>query len=126
MVANNKQVEVAGFNVTGDGWGQNGVDLDETAIAALQPGCVININYSSESGEIWLVFPGSEAGWMRIGVGDYDGSGQGYSVFDGSHAQVTYDTIAQYLGDDVSKWGTTLQCEASSAWEVYSVTIGQQ
>jgi hypothetical protein len=126
MVANNKQVEVAGFNVSGDGWAQNGVDLDETAIAALQPGCVININYSSESGEIWLVFPGSTAGWMRIGVGDYDGSGQGYAVFDGSHAQITYDTIAQYLGDDVSAWGTTLQCEASTAWEVYSVTIGQQ
>jgi hypothetical protein len=126
MVANNKQVEVAGFNVTGDGWGQNGVDLDETAIAALQPGSVININYTSETGEIWLVFPGSEKGWMRVGVGDYDGSAQGYSVFDGSHAQVTYETIAAILGDDVSTWGTTLQCEASSAWEVYSVTIGQQ
>jgi hypothetical protein len=126
MVANNKQVEVAGFNVSGDGWSQNGVDLDETALAALVPGSVININYSSESGEIWLVFPGSDAGWMRIGVGDYDGSGQGYAVFDGSHAQITYDTIAQYLGDDVSTWGTTLQCEASTAWEVYSVTIGQQ
>ncbi|MCI5856396.1 MAG: hypothetical protein MR016_03395 [Agathobacter sp.] len=126
MVANNRQVEIPGFSVSGDGWAQNGVDLDEASLAALQPGCVININYTSETGEIWLVFPGSEAGWMRIGVGDFDGSGQGYAAYDGSHAQITYDTIAQYLGEDTSKWGTTLQCEATSAWEVYSVTIGQQ
>ena len=126
MVANNRQVEIPGFSVSGDGWAQNGVELDEASLAALQPGCVINITYASETGEIWLVFPGSAAGWMRIGVGDYDGSGQGYAVCDGTHAQITYDTIAQYLGEDVSAWGTTLQCEATSAWEVYSVTIGQQ
>ena len=63
---------------------------------------------------------------MRIGVGDFDGSGQGYAAYDGTHAQITYDTIAQYLGEDTSTWGTTIQCEATSAWEVYSVTIGQQ
>lgn len=118
-------VEAEGFSVSGDGWAQNGVDVSEDFLAKLVPGSAIEIDYTSETGEIWLVFPGSSAGWMRIGVGDYDGSGQGYAVCDGSHAQITYDTIAEYLGEDVSAWGTTLQCEATSAWEVYSVTIGQ-
>lgn len=123
---NHKLVEVEGFSVSADGWVQDGVDLTEDAIAALVPGSVINISYSSEDGSMWLVFPSAEAGWMRVGVGDYDGSGQGYAVCDGSYAQLTYEQIAEWLGDDVSKWGTTLQCEAGTAWEVYSVTIGQQ
>jgi hypothetical protein len=121
MIANNKQVEVEGFSVSGDGWAQDGVELSEDLIAALQPGSVINISYSSEDGNIWVVLPWAEAGWTRIGDGN-----NGSSVYDGSHAQVTYEMIAAVLGDDVSKWGTMLQCEGSSAWEVYSVTIGQQ
>ncbi|MBQ8982245.1 MAG: hypothetical protein IJ079_01555 [Lachnospiraceae bacterium] len=124
MKANNKLVDVE-CAVSGDGWAQAGVDLTEDQVAALVPGSVININYSSESGEIWLVFPGAEQGWTRVGVGDFDGSGQGYAAYDGSHAQVSFDTIAEILGTDTSKWGTTVQCEASSAWEVYGLTIGQ-
>lgn len=125
MKANNRQTEVEGFATSADGWAQAGADLTEDQIKALVPGSVININYTSESGEIWLVFPGAEKGWMRIGVGNFDGSGQGFAAYDGSHAQVTYETIAKYLGDDTSKWGTTLQCEASTAWEVYGINIGQ-
>lgn len=125
MKANNRQTEVEGFATSADGWAQAGADLTEDQIKALVPGSVININYTSESGEIWLVFPGAEKGWMRIGVGNFDGSGQGFAAYDGSHAQVAYETIAKYLGDDTSKWGTTLQCEASTAWEVYGVNIGQ-
>ena len=67
--------------------------------------------------------PGAEAGWMRVGVGDYDGSGQGYALFDGSSCQIPYEMIAQYCGDDVSKWGNVIQFEASTAWEVTSAAI---
>ena len=112
-----------GAAVSGAGWAQNGVELTEEQIAALQPGSVISISYKSESGEIWIVMPGAEAGWMRVGVGDYDGSGQGYALFDGSSCQIPYEMIAQYCGDDVSKWGNVIQFEASTAWEVTSAAI---
>lgn len=113
----------------GDGWAQADVVADiteEDIAAALVPGSVISISYTSESGEIWLVFPDSEAGWMRVGVGDADGSGQGYAAYDGSVCQITFETIADVLGSsDIARWGARIQAEASSAWEVYSVSIGQ-
>jgi hypothetical protein len=113
----------------GDGWAQADVVADiteEDIAAALVPGSVISISYTSETGEIWLVFPDSEAGWMRVGVGDADGSGQGYAAYDGSVCQITFETIADVLGSsDIARWGARIQAEASSAWEVYSVSIGQ-
>lgn len=118
----NSKVDL-GAAVSGAGWAQNGVELTEEQIAALVPGSVISISYKSESGEIWIVMPGAEAGWMRVGVGDYDGSGQGYALFDGSSCQIPYEMIAQYCGDDVSKWGNVIQFEASTAWEVTSAAI---
>ncbi len=121
---NNSRTVIDGFAVTGDGWGQNGVELTEEQKALLVPGSVINISYTSETGEIWIVMPGAEAGWMRVGVGDFDGSGQGYAAYDGSFAQVTYEQIAEYCGDDPATWGAMIQCEASSAWEVYELSIG--
>ena len=122
--ANNHTLEIEGFSKSAGGWAQDGVDVSEDVIAALKAGSTIDISYTSESGEMWLVFPGAEAGWTRVGVGDFDGSGNGYAAYDGSHAQITFDTIAGILGDDTSKWGTTIQCEASSTWEVYSVSVG--
>ena len=104
--------------------GHRQVDLTEDQIAALVPGSVFDVEYTSETGELWLVFPGAEQGWTRVGVGDYDGSGQGYSKFDGRHCQVTFEDIAQILGEDTSKWGATVQFEASSAWAVTSASIG--
>jgi len=123
IVPNNYQVDL-GAAVSGDGWAQNGVDLTEDMIAALVPGSVINISYASETGEIWIVMPDATAGWMRVGVGDYDGSGQGYVLCTGNSAQITYEMIAEFCGDDVSTWGTRIQFEATSAWEVYSASIG--
>ena len=61
---------------------------------------------------------------MRVGVGDYDGSGQGYAKCTGTSMQVTYETIAEVLGEDTSKWGKRVQFEASSPWEVKSASIG--
>ncbi len=125
FVPNNKIVD-AGLTGKGGGWSQLGDGLSEEAVAALQtPGSVINISYTSATGECWIVMPDSAAGWMRIGVGDFDGSGQGYAVYDGSTCQITYDMIAAYCGDDPTTWGSRIQVEATSDFEVFGVTIGQ-
>ena len=112
-----------------DGWAQADVIADlmaDEVSELLVPGSVISISYTSESGEIWLVFPDSEAGWMRVGVGDTDGSGQGYAAYDGSVCQITFETIEDVLGSsNISRWGGRIQAEASTAWEVYSISIGQ-
>ncbi|MBD5495673.1 MAG: hypothetical protein HDR12_15245 [Lachnospiraceae bacterium] len=117
-------VELEGFAKSAGGWAQDGMDMTQEFIDALVPGSVIEVNYASSTGNMWLVIPGATAGWMRVGVGDADGSGQGYAVCDGSKCYITYETIAEYCGDDVSAWGTTLQCEADGDWEVYSVRVG--
>ncbi len=113
-------------SATGGAWSQADIlDLtNEEVLAALVPGSVINVSYTSETGECWIVMNGAEAGWMRVGVGDFDGSGQGYAAYDGSTVQIPYEMIAEYCGDDISTWGPTIQAEATSNWEVYSVSIG--
>ena len=123
FAATNSHIDL-GAAVSAGAWAQAGVDLTEDQIAALVPGSVIDAEYTSETGELWLVFPAAERGWTRVGVGDYDGSGQGYSKFDGRHCQVTFEDIAEILGDDTSKWGTMIQFEATSEWAVTSASIG--
>ena len=98
--------------------------MTEEMIAALVPGSVIDVEYSSDSGELWIVMPDAEVGWSRVGVGDFDGSGVTYGLFDGNHCQISYELIAQVCGDDVSKWGTRVQFEASSPWKVTGASIG--
>ena len=99
-----------------DAWTQDGVELTEEQLALLVPGSVITIQYQSDTGDMWIVMPDASAGWSRVG--------NEAPVCDGSMAQVTYEQIAAVCGDDVSAWGTRLQCEASGAWEVFSVNIG--
>ena len=117
-------VEFEGFAVSGDGWAQAGVAMTDEIKAALVPGSVVEITYSSENGDIWIVMNEAEAGWMRVGQGDADGSGSDSGIFDGSKCYITYEQIAALCGDDVSTWGSTMQCEASGAWEVYGVRVG--
>ncbi len=124
MKAVKNTVNFEGFATSGDGWSQAGFDMPQEIIDALVPGSVVTITYTSENGEIWLVMPSAEAGWMRVGVGNWDGSGSDSSIYNGTTCQVTYEQIAAVCGDDVSTWGATMQCEASGAWEVYSVTVG--
>lgn len=114
----NNAVSLEGMTVEGGAWGQNGVSMTEDFRAALVPGSVIEISYESESGDIWLVFPDSAAGWMRVA--------QGTATTNNSKttAQITYAQIAAVLGEDVSAWGDRLQCEASGAWKVYAVKVG--
>ena len=113
-------VELEGMaGISGSAWGQDGVEMTEEFKAALVPGAVVEISYSSESGDMWIVMPDAAAGWSRIE--------QQTAVTNLSHsiAQITYEQIAAVCGDDISAWGTRLQCEASGNWEVYGVKVGQ-
>ena len=127
FIPNNHQID-AGISGAGDAWSQidYGITLSDEAVEALKtPGSVVNVSYASEGGECWIVMTSGDNGWVRVGVGDYDGSGQGYAVFDGSLCQVTHDMIAEWYGDDPETWGNQIVVEAASAFEVYGVTIGQ-
>ena len=123
FVPTNSQLDL-GITTSAGGWAQDGGDLSEDAIAALVPGSVINITYSSAGGNMWIVMPDAAAGWMRVGVGNADGSGGEPAAVNGSFAQITYEMIAELCGDDVSTWGTRIQGESDTDWEIYSITIG--
>ena len=110
-------VNFEGFTTSGNGWSQSGFEMTEEIKAALVPGSVVTISYESEADNIWLVFPDSAAGWKRIQSQTAD--------TDGKIAQITFEEIAEVLGEDVSAWGARMQCESSGVWNVYSVTVGQ-
>ena len=118
-------VNFEGFAVSGGGWSQDGFDMPQEILDALVPGSVVEISYSSENGDMWIVMPDSENGWMRVGQGNVDGSNSDSAIFDGSKCYITYEQIAAVCGDDVSKWGARMQCEATGAWEVYGVKVGK-
>ena len=94
--------------------------MPQEILDALVPGAVVTISYTSESGNMWIVMPDAAAGWMRVGDGN-----NGQALCDGSTCQVTYEQIAEFCGDDKSTWGARMQCESDTAWEVFSVSVGQ-
>lgn len=111
-------VNFEGFVTNGGAWGQNGFEMPQEFIDALVPGSVIEIEYSSEDGSIWIVMPWAEAGWSRVAVGEaYINGGK-------TTAQITYEQIAAVCGEDKAAWGAMLQCEAQTAWEVYGIKVG--
>ena len=118
-----KAVEFEGFAVKGDAWAQNGLDMPQEIIDALVPGSVVEIEYKSDSGDMWIVMPDAQAGWMRVGDGT---NGKAYINDSKSIAQITYEQIAEFCGEDKSTWGARMQAEASGAWEVFSVKVGQK
>ena len=111
-------VEFPGFTKSADAWAQDGLEMPQEIIDALVPGSVVTISYESEDGNMWLVMPWATAGWMRVG-------NDGADVADGKIAQVTYEQIEALCGEDKSTWGAMMQCESSSAWNVYAVAVGQ-
>ncbi len=121
----NNLVNWEGFATSAGAWTQAGVAFTDEVKAALVPGAVLNISYTSETGNMWVVMNESAAGWMRVGVGNVDGSGSSSSACNNGICQVTYEQIASLCGEDVSTWGSGLQCESDGAWEVFSVTVGQ-
>ena len=116
-------VELPGFQKAAGAWAQDGIEMTQEFLDALVPGSVIEVDYKSEDGAMWLVFPWASAGWMRVG-----GCGNGVDAVNNSHtkAQIPYELIEQFCGEDKSTWGAMVQCEGSSAWEVYSVRVGQK
>ena len=109
---------VDGFSCTGDGWAQNGFELTAEQWAMMKPGTIIEVQYSSKTGNLWALLPWSNAGWMRIN------NDNGVTpICDGATLQIPYEQFAAVCGEDVSTWGTMLQFESDDAWEVYSVTI---
>jgi hypothetical protein len=119
-------VEFEGFATSGDAWSQSGFTMPDEILAALVPGSVVEIAYTSDSGDIWLVMSEAEVGWSRVGQGNADGSGSDSAVFNGTICQVTYEQIAAVCGDDVSTWGSVMQCESSGAWEVFGISVGNR
>mgnify|MGYP003296739031 CR=1 FL=1 len=115
-IALTNKVEFAGFTCEGGAWSQNGFEFTQEVLDALQPGTALEIDFESESGDMWIVLPDSAAGWMRVQQGTAD--------CDGKTAQITWDELVAVLGEDVSTWGARLQCEGSAAWKVYSVNVG--
>jgi hypothetical protein len=111
-------VEFPGFTKSAGAWAQDGLEMPQEIIDALVPGSVVTISYESEDGSMWLVMPWAAAGWMRVG-------NDGADVADGKIAQVTYEQIEALCGEDKSTWGAMMQCESSSAWNVYAVAVGQ-
>lgn len=116
-------VELPGFQKSSGAWAQDGIEMTQEFIDALVPGSVIEVDYKSEDGALWVVFPWATAGWMRVG-----GCGNGVDAVNNSHtiAQIPYELIEQFCGEDKSTWGAMLQCESSSNWEVYAVRVGQR
>jgi len=120
--AGSEAVEFSGFACSGDGWAQNGFDMPQEILDALVPGSVVEISYASDNGDMWIVMPDSAEGWKR--VAQCNENGEGWATVDGSKCYVTYEQIAKVCGEDVSTWGARMQCEASGAWEVFSVKVG--
>ncbi len=112
-------VALEGLPVSEGGWSQNGVDMSDDFRAALVPGSVIEIAYESEDGTMWLVFPDGDAGWSRIASGGMAAINSEKNI-----AQVTFEQIAEVLGNDPATWGGRIQCESKSSWTVYSIKVG--
>ena len=118
LYAVSNKVEFPGFACGGDGWAQNGFEMPQEIIDALVPGSVVEINYTSEDGTMWIVMPDSAAGWMRVA------QGQAYINNSKSVAQIPYEKFVELLGEDKTTWGARMQCEAQTKWEVFSVSVG--
>lgn len=104
-------------SITGGAWSQNGIDLTEEMIAALVPGAMIEVKYTTTSatGDLWIVMPDAAAGWSRVA--------QQTAACDGATMQITFEQIAAVCGEDVSQWGTRMQLESDGDWEVFSISL---
>lgn len=123
LAAISNPVDFADFAIKGDAWAQNGLDIPQEIMDALVPGSMVEIEFASDTGDMWIVMPDSAAGWMRIGDGT---NGKAYVNNSKNMAQITYEQIAAFCGEDTSTWGAKMQAESSGAWEVFSVKVGQK
>ncbi|MBR3525671.1 MAG: hypothetical protein IKO11_07460 [Lachnospiraceae bacterium] len=127
----------AGRSAKGDAWERADIIPDitsEEVAEKLKPGSVIEISYTSDTGELWVVMPdaenavaqGEDSGeGVRVGVRVSDEDMRGNAVCDGKHCYIPYELIVQYCGPDPARWGQRMQAEASSSWEVTGIRIGE-
>ncbi len=116
-------VKFDGFATSGDKWKQSGFDMTEKVLAALVPGSVVVVEFTTQDGgdtdgDMWIVFPNAANGWSRIA--------QNKAVISKGRAYITYDQIVEVVGTDKAAWGPKMECESGSVWEVYAVYVGQQ
>lgn len=111
-------VELETGTLSGGGWAQ--ADLPANTMELLVPGSVLEIDYTSEEGTMWIVLPEAACGWTRVAAFE-DSSYRNNSK---TIAQITYEQIAALCGEDKSTWGTRVQVEAMSNWEVYAARVG--
>ena len=122
--------ELAGFQVSADGWNQAGIDVTDEMRALFKPGCVIEIAYKCTD-PVWLVNISSDANpnpagtWLR-GINGETYVPTGYVSTDGSVVQYTYEQLVEFWGEGWENTIVTLQAEGKDAWQVYSVKVGQQ
>ncbi len=115
----NKLVKFEGFETSADAWTQSGFTMPQEFLDALVPGSIVTIQYSSDTGNMWLVMNEAQEGWMRVGQAGTEDP----ALCNGTYAQITYEQLAALCTDDVSTWGSTMQCESDGAWEVYGVWV---
>ena len=120
------EVALEGFTAKADGWAQGGIDLTDEQRALIKPGTVLTVQYKSDA-PVWFVAIGENplGGWLRA-VDQSTFKSHGFVASDNSTVQYTYEQLAQYWGEGFEQYLTTLQCESSAAWEVYSVTVGKK
>jgi len=111
-------VEFPGFAKSASAWAQDGLEMPQEIIDALVPGSVVEVNFESADGSMWIVLPDAAAGWSRVA--------QGEATIIGDKAYITYEQIVAVCGEDKATWGARMQCEAASDWSVYSVRVGQK
>lgn len=105
--------------MTGSGWGQNGLSMTEEFRAAMVPGAVIEIEFTSANNDMWIVFP-DDGKWSRIEC-------QTAAMNDSANiVQITFEQIAAVCGEDPAAWGDRIQCESSGDWEVYTMRVSQK
>ncbi len=132
-----KNAVSTGQAAKGEAWERADIipDITSEAVAEkLKPGSVIEISYTSETGELWVVMPdaenavaqGEDSGeGIRVGVRVSDEDMRGNAVCDGEHCYIPYELLVQYCGPDPARWGQRMQAEASSNWEVTGIRIGE-
>ncbi len=116
---------IEGFATKGTAWSQAGFDMPQEFIDALVPGTVLKFTYTSETDVLWIVLNGATSvSWTRCGDGTLAGAEHELAACDGNNCYITYEMLVNTYGEDKTAWGTSLQCESSGAWEVFSAEVG--
>lgn len=124
-------VELEGFACSAGGWAQAGIELTDEQKALFVPGCIVEIEYSSDA-PVWLIAKGNDdnpnpkGNWLRAVNQEGDNAFVVDGVVADGKVQYTYEQLAAYWGDDFVDYLTAIDAESSADWEVYSVKVGSR